>query len=252
MMRFWILALAVLGACGHLSAAELKMSDARGLVQQWIETRRTAGEAKNQWATEKELITASIRMFERELEDLRQRTESLSGQNAVVDQERRELEEEKSLLDAATAGMAEVATVLEGRLRALTSRLPEPLQQRIDPLIGRFPETPTETRMTAAERLQNVVALLNEVDRFNGSISVESEIKRNAAGFEVQVETLYLGLAQGYFVGEEERFAGVTVPTESGWQVIERPELGPRIRKAIAIYRNQQPAAFVELPFTRQ
>jgi hypothetical protein len=100
--------------------------------------------------------------------------------------------------------------------------------------------------------MQNLVGLINEVDRFNGAISVESEIRSNAAGLEVQVETLYLGLARGYFVGEEGRFAGVTVPTESGWEVTLRPELGPSIRRAIAMYRNQQPAALVGLPFEIQ
>jgi hypothetical protein len=252
MTRFLILFLAVTWGCRPTVANDVKLSDTRAVVQQWIETRRAASDAKNQWATEKELITASIRMFERELDDLRQRQDSLGGQSEVVDREQRELEEEKHLLDEATRRMAELATTLEGRLRALTPQFPEPLQRRIEPLLGRFPETPGDTRMTAAERMQNVVTLLSEAERFNASISVESEIRRNAVGLEVQVETLYLGLAQGYFVGEEGRFAGVTVPTGSGWQAIERSELGPRIRKAIAMYRNQQPAAFVALPFARQ
>jgi hypothetical protein len=248
-MRIWLCIIA--GCMGHLAcgSADISISDARDVTRQWIETRRVVGEAKQSWAAEKELIEASIRMFEREAGDLARRMESLGEESESVVRERADLEEEKIRLAAASLRMSELATELEERLVNLSARLPKPLQQRIQPLLGRFPENPQETRLTAAERMQNLVGLINEIDRFNGAISVESEIRRNPAGLEVQVETLYLGLAQGYFVGEQGRFAGVTTPSEEGWVEVVQPELGARIQRAIAIYRNQQPAAFVPLPF---
>jgi hypothetical protein len=248
-MRIWLCMIA--GCLGHVAveSADTSVSDARNVMRQWIETRRVAGEAKQSWASEKELIEASIRMFEREAGDLAGRMESLGAESESVVRERAELEGEKVQLVAASVQMNELATELERRMVELSSRLPRPLQQRIEPWLGRFPEDPQMTRLTAAERMQNLVGLLNEVDRFNGAISVESEIRRNPAGLEVQVETLYLGLAQGYFVGEEGRFAGVTMPSEAGWLEEVRPELGARIQRAIAMYRNQQPAAFIPLPF---
>jgi len=65
----------------------------------------------------------------------------------------------------------------------------------------------------------------------------------------VQVETIYLGLAQAYFVGEGGKFAGVALPTAEGWQSTARNELGPVIAQAIAMYRNQAPAALLVVPF---
>jgi hypothetical protein len=248
-MKVWLWIM--VGCLGQLpgATADVSLSGTRDVMRQWIETKRVTGEARHSWAAEKELIEASIRMFEREVGDLAGRMESLGAESETVLRERGELEEEKVRLAAASLRMSELATELEGRMVKLSARLPRPLQQRIEPWLGRFPEDPQMTRLTAGQRMQNLVGLINEVDRFSGAITVESEIRRNPAGLEVQVETLYLGLAQGYFVGEQGRFAGVTTPSDAGWLEEVRPELGVRIQRAIAMYRNQQPAAFIQMPF---
>ena len=74
------------------AAAEVSISDARDVVQRWIETRRVAGETRNGWALEKDMMEASVRMFERELEDLKTRMATLGEGSAAVENERVALE----------------------------------------------------------------------------------------------------------------------------------------------------------------
>jgi hypothetical protein len=236
-------------AAGLLQAAEHPLNEARSVLEQWVQTRQLVAKTRSDWASEKDVLEASARIFERELKDLDARVAALGEANAQVTRERQELQREKDALVEANDRARALASLHEQRVRSLTPRLPEPLQRRLEPLLSRFPEEGASTRLTAAERLQNLVGVLNEIDKFNGSISVESEIRANHTGMEVQVETLYVGLAQAYFVGEGGKFAGVSVPTPEGWQATERNELGPTIARAIAMYRNQTPAAMLALPF---
>jgi hypothetical protein len=94
------------------------------------------------------------------------------------------------------------------------------------------------------------VGLINEVDKFNAAVTVVSQVQKNPAGAEVQVETVYLGLAQAFFVDKAGEYAGVGVPGPDGWQWTPKPELAGRIQKSIAMYKNAAPAAFVSLPVT--
>lgn len=243
MLIAWLL------ASGYTWAAAKSLDEARALLEQWVQTRQLVAKTRADWLVEKDLLEGSMRLFERELADLDARVKGLGEANAQVTRERHELEAEKEKLEEAGARARALATAYEERLRVLNKRLPEPLQRRIEPLLKRFPAEAESTRMPATERLQNVVGVLNEIDKFNSSISVESEIRRNAEGREVQVETLYLGLAQAYFVGEEGQFAGMTIPTSEGWETMARNELGPTITRAIGMYRDRVPPALVTLPF---
>ena len=225
------------------------LAEARSALEQWVQTRQLVAKTRSDWAAEKDVLEASARMFERELKDLDAKVAGLGEASGQVARERQELETEQDALGQATARARALATGYEQRIKALNERLPAPLRRRIAPLLERFPEDADSTRMSVAERLQNLVGVLNEIDKFNSGISVESEIRTNAAGREVQVETLYVGLAQAYFVGEGGAFAGVEQPGAAGWQTTTRNELGPTITRAIAMYRNQSPAALLVVPF---
>jgi len=234
---------------GMAWAGQSPLDEARSVLEQWVRTRQLVAKTQADWAAEKDVLEASARVFERELKDLDARVAGLGEASAQVARERQELQTEKEALDEATLRARALTTRYENRLRAIRPWLPEPLDRRVEPLFERFPEDPESTRLTVAERLQNLVGLLNEIDKFNSSVVVESEIRKNDQGLEVQVETLYLGLAQAYFVGEGGRFAGVSVPTKNGWQTTARNDLGPTIERAVAMYRNQSPAALLVLPF---
>jgi hypothetical protein len=159
-----------------------------------------------------------------------------------------ELDYEKGLLGAALDKARGLAGQFEEEIQSQVPQWPTPLVSKIDPLLKKIPGDPEETKRSVLERMQNVVGIVNEVDKFNGAVTVESEVQQNPSGAEIQVRTLYLGLGQAYFVDKSGEHAGMGIPAANGWSWTARPELGLAIQNAIAVYENTQPAAFIGLP----
>jgi hypothetical protein len=229
-------------------AAPAPLAEARNALDQWVQTRQLISKTKSDWASEKTTLQSSLAIFERERTDLEERLARLEAGGVEVDREQTALETEKAELDAVREAARLAAVRLEGQLARLLTRLPAVLIDRLQPLTQRLPEDPQQTRMTPGERLQTLVGVFNEIDRFAAAVSVESEIRTTPTGNDVEVQTLYLGLTQAFFVGEGGRVAGVGHPSTSGWDWIAQNDLAGAIQRAIAVYRNQQPPAFVDLP----
>lgn len=141
-----------------------------------------------------------------------------------------------------------MAAQLETKVKALVKRFPVPLAEKLKPLTQRLPEDSTSTTLSLAVRFQNVVGIINEANRFNREITQSSEIRKLADGSSVEVTAVYLGLAQGYYVGAGGRIAGIGRGAPEGWTWTESNDNGPAIERIVAILRNQKPAAFVPIP----
>jgi len=142
------------------------------------------------------------------------------------------------------------AATFEVQLKKVVPRLPAPLQDILKPLLSRLPADPAVTKMAATERMQVLVGVLNELDKFNSTVSVFHEKRRNARGEEIAVETVYVGLGAAYFASDAGDFAGTGTAGSAGWEWSNRPELAPAVKEIIRIYRNERPATFVALPAT--
>ena len=151
------------------------------------------------------------------------------------------------MLRAQAASVAAWIGELEGELHRLVPRLPEPLRERIQPLYGRMPSDHAHTQVTIAERFQNVVGILNEINKFNGEITMVSEVRTLANGKPAQVRTVYIGLAQAYFVSVQGE-AGIGRPGANGWQWIAAKEIAPQIAEVVEILQNKAKPRFIPLP----
>jgi hypothetical protein len=208
-----------------------------------------AGETA-EWTTEKETLQQTRALYERELQRLGEQLSGTETGNSQAEREQADLEaRRKELMEAMNTLTSSVAE-MEGALRNLSREFPPALMNRIEPLITRLPENSQDTRLSAIERMQTVIGLLNEVEKFNEAVTLETEVKPDPDGREVQVQTLYVGLGQAFFVDASGEFAGVGVSGNGGWEWQTRSELSPRIRDLIAVYENRQPAGFVSLPLT--
>jgi hypothetical protein len=239
------LAMAIL-AC---SGAESPYAETRTTLEKWVETRQLISKTRADWQGAKETLQQSVALFERELQGVQEQSSKLSTNNTQIDKERREAEAAKQSAEESLVRAREFATAFESQIRTLLPQLPSPLQETLQPLVLRMPAD-ANTKMTAAERLQVLVGILNEVDKFNSSVSVFNEKRRNSRGEEMAVETVYVGLGSAYFANETGEFAGRGSPGPKGWEWQIQNGLGPSIRETIKIYRNEQPAHFVSLPAT--
>lgn len=226
----------------------LSLTQTRTTLEQWVETRQLISKTKADWQSDKETLEQTALLFERELQSIAEQLGKVSTNSVQVDRERDEALGRQSELTAAAEKAKTLVTQLEARVQSLAAGFPPPLAEKVQPLLQRIPADPAATRAGGLERMQNVVGIINEVDKFNAAVTVVSEVRKNPSGAEVQVETLYVGLAQAYFVDKTGEYAGVGRPGAQGWQWTENRDLAGRIQKSIAIYKNAAPAAFVSLP----
>jgi hypothetical protein len=233
------------------AAAETPLRETRSQLEKWVETRQLISQTRGGWQADKETIDQTIQLFERELRTVEAQRAGLSTNQAQVEKERLEAEAVKRSAGEGLERARQFAGEFEGRLRTLVPQLPPPLQDLLKPLLNRLPAD-SNTRMSVAGRVQVIVGMLNEIDKFNGSVSVFSERRGNPNAGEVAVETIYIGLGAAYFVNEAGDFAGVGTFRGGAWEWTPRPELAPAIREAVRIYRNERAARFVSLPVVIQ
>ncbi len=228
------------------------VSETRERVAQWVQARQLISRVEADAAASKELLLRTKMLHERELAALDEALGRVSTNSTQVASERAKAESELAVSQAALERARELVTTLEKDVLALRPLLPEPLIDQARALLDRIPQRPESAKTSVPERLQAVVALLNEVDKFHQSVAVVGGRRADEAGNEVSVETLYLGLGAAYFTDPAGRVAGVGIPSAEGWKWTLRSELGPRIRDAIGVYRNTTPPEFVALPFRIQ
>ena len=232
--------------CGR---AEPSISETRLTLEKWVETRQLISKTRSDWQSDKELIDQTTQLFQRELKSVEEQMAKLGTNSVQVDKERAEAEALKTSSAQALDRARQFAAGFEVQLRNLVPRLPAPLQEILKPALSRIPAD-ANTRMTMAERMQVIVGILNELDKFNNAVSVFSEKRKNQKGEEVAVETVYVGLGAAYFVNAAGDFAGTGAPGPSGWEWTPKPELAASVRDVIRIYRNERPATFISLPAT--
>ena len=158
---------------------------------------------------------------------------------------------ENDLLKSSTSQLANAVTVMEEQVRKLSKLMPEPVAARLLPLLQRIPVDPTNTRVSTAERFQNVLGILTELNKVNSELAVTYEIKTLADGSSSEVQVLYIGLAQAYYISPRGE-GGIGRPTEDGWKWEPAPATSNSILKALEIIQGKETPTFVPLPMKIQ
>jgi FtsZ-binding cell division protein ZapB len=218
------------------------------MLEKWVETQRIISEEKRDLALAKEMLTERIDLVQREIETLRAKIEEAKKSIAEADKKRTELVRENEKLKEAAASLSSSLVHLEERAKQLLQRLPEALRDRVAPLSQSLPETPEETKLSLSERFQNVVGIVNEVNKFNGEISMRNEVRTLPDGTSAEVTALYLGIGQAYYTGANGTIAGVGTASDEGWVWRAANDAASRIAQTIAILKNEEVASFVQVP----
>ena len=90
---------------------------------------------------------------------------------------------------------------------------------------------------------------MNEIEKWDSSITLDSQSYSSKEGSSVLIDVIYIGLGQGYFANNDEAnpVAGVIMPSENGWIFEEQNSLAEKIRKLVGVYKGQ-PAEYVNIP----
>jgi len=246
-------AILLAGALGiaAASASSQRNADVEGVretLAQLVETRRMISKETSDWKVGKELLGDRIEVLSNEVSSLRAREEEARSSIAEADKKREELLAENAQFKASSEVLVDMVAGLESRTKVILAGVPVPLRDRVRPLSQRLGSEGEESKLSLSERFQNVVGILNEVNKFNREVNVFNEIRELAGGETREVMSLYLGVSCGYYANAEGTLGGFGQRGASGWAWKADNSIAPAVATAIRIYKNELPAAFVPLP----
>lgn len=245
-MKHALGAMALVLAAG-LACGEDEIETAKQNLEKLLEAKRLISQEQKDWRLGKELLTDRIGVLEKDLAALKEKSFQMTNETASLDVKFAEIQEQNSQTTAAVTRMREAVAELETQLPHLLARTPEPVRERLKPLVQRLPQNPADTKTGLPERFQNVIGILNEIGKANGEITVSTEIRTLDDGRPTEVKTLYVGMGQAYYVSAKGD-AGIGRPATNGWEWLPSNELATRVTDAMQIMQNKATARFVPLP----
>jgi hypothetical protein len=244
-----LLAPLLLGAGSEAPPADV--AAARSTVSRWITTQELKFKERRDWQEGKEVLTARTEAAESEIAALEVKLAASQEKLDTLRRARRETEAtERGLVESADR-LTDMAVGLEEDVRRVYPLLPTAMQEKIGPLYRRMPEPGAVSKVAPAERFQNVVGILNEIQKANSEITLLTEIRALSDGKPSEVKTVYLGLGQAYFLSAGGE-AGIGRPTATGWEWQAANELAPLIHETIEILENKGKPKFIPLPVSIQ
>jgi hypothetical protein len=226
----------------------------RTSVREWIETMREIQKEEDSWEKDSEVWNGIKEFREKEIEDLK---EQIARAQTDRDGAGKEDLDKASKAEGYAKAKEALATGLQELEKGMVARLPlMPAALAKEPKVAQIAEEVTKdaaltgdaAKQGIAKRLNNVLNLLSEVEKFQQAVHLRDELHKAPDGREFNMKVLYFGMAAAYAVNETGDFALVGKPGDSGWTFTERNDLAPRIRELVGVTTGDIDAKFVTLP----
>jgi hypothetical protein len=230
------------------SASPEALQDVRTTIGEWAIAEKAISGESLQWQEEQVLLKDLLAVAEKRVGKLEAIIAEHEGFVSTADAKRLELLDQSERVAADVQQIEAFLMQMERGLRELKPRLPEPLQDELEPIYQRLPLNATESTLGLGERMQSVVSLLGKIREFDAKISLSESI-RELPGSEVEVSfrTLWIGLGQAYYLAPND--AGYGLLGSEGWEWHSQAELAAAIKECIALVegRSTEPR-LIELP----
>jgi len=227
------------------------IEETRLTLSKWIETQQIIAKERNDWQQGKEILEGRVELVSKEVSQLKERIAQSEAAVAESNRKRDRLAAENAELKQTGSQLASAVTAMESEVRKLATLAPEGVAAKLAPLLQRIPADPSTTRVSAAERFQNVLGILNELNKANSEIAIAYEVRQMADGSSSEVQVIYVGLAQAYYLSPRGE-AGIGKPSAEGWTWRAAPGEAGGIYTALEIIQGKHPPAFVGLPISIQ
>ena len=247
-IRLMIISAAGLTAVFSVPSAASLLEDTTNTLEQWVETERLISQAEAQWETDKASMENLISIYTEEIETLARLIEDAEKDTSAAETRRSELLEQDETNKALESKLVEALVKTEINMKSLEALLPPPLQDELSPLFKTLPEDPASSKLAIGQRIQPIVAILTQVQKFNQVVTVVEGFREFEAGSTVQTEMVYFGLGAAFYVDQANEHAGVAVQGPNGWTWKDDNTLASTVRAFIDIYRGTQQARYIEIP----
>lgn len=223
------------------------VKETQNALSEWISVEKQISEDKTEWTAQKDVLLNSIEFMKGEISRLKESIATAEETASAGEKKRAELDEKKEVLDAVTEKMKAAVAVYESRLLALAETWPTAFLDTVDTFLKRIPTEETADDVALTIRLQNVVGILSQFDKFQSVITKDIAVQ-DVDGESREVTTLYYGFSYAYFIDGSGEYAGYGYPTDSGWDWVSDSSLSEDITTLVAVYDRGVDASFVGLP----
>ncbi len=214
-------------------------------LREWIQVKKTISAEESAWEQQKSTLTDLNEIRKKEIAGIDELIAASGTRLADAEKQRTDLLKEEETLRQKRAALEEKISTLEAALRDRIVAFPQPLLVKIDDEVERLlkadPEVPLQNRY------RDVIAILNEAGTFENKITVETDL-REIDGQQLEVEVIYLGLHQAYYVDRKATRAGTGKPGPEGWSWTADNKIAGEVRKAISVQGRKVTPDFVTLP----
>ena len=220
------------------------VSELEQLVERWLLTERQVSELEKNAIEQKSSMQQSLTLLEAEFQQLNKVSKHRQQNGDELAQKRAEMVTKQQTLEQEQQQLVVVLNKVSQQLMSLKVQLPPPLLTSWQ-AAGDL----TNEQLETTDRLQTVLKLIGLLRDFQQRISLHEMAITHPDGHDVWVTQLYLGASQAWFVSKDMSYVGVGYPDALGWQwQFDRQINAEQVSKAIAIFRKQKPADWVQLP----
>ncbi len=227
--------------------SEPTLEETRVTMGKWIETQQLIGRERHEWTQGKEILNGRIELIGKEVTGLQERVAQAQANVGESSKTLAGLAAEREQLQATASQLIAAVGSMEAQIKTIAPMIPEPVRLKLAPLFSRLPDDSATTKVSVAERFQNVLGILNEINKANSELSVVYEVRALPDGTNAEVQCLYVGLAQAYYISPR-GVAGIGRPTAEGWKWEAAPGAANAILTALEIIQGKQVPDFVPLP----
>lgn len=225
-------------------------------LEEHYKLQRVIAKERRDWEIVKAMKTAEIDLLTQQINELELKKSEQTGEMKEKATAFDKLREELAELEDVTKVQYDQIEDLEKRLRQAIPLLPKYLSQgdQFSQLLERLPEPGKkreDVKASISDRYVAVMGILKLINKFNAAPTIVEEPRQiGPDGPEVMTTTMYLGLAQAYFVGQgvNSGQAGVGVPGEDGWTWIPMNEKAKEIDRVIRLGQGEGEAAYIPIP----
>lgn len=219
------------------------------LVREWVALRSQIASENRDWRDRETQWQEEFRVLETEKAALEKETAEARESAASAERAMAEMRARRDSFNSTFRRLQTELDRAETRLREWRPLIPPSLRPSLGKGFDELPSTPAAAEQTpVSRRAQIVVSLYTGIESLLHGIHPVKEVLPAEAGRPREMDVLYVGLARGFAVTSDNRWAAVGTPRADGWTWQAAPDLAADIRRAIRVRVREQPAALVRLP----
>ncbi len=254
--RFRIASIVLALVLGHFVVSlrgASAIDEARDAVSRWVEVESSLSAEALAWEEKKSLLSDLVAVAEAEIASMKTQLSEAETATNLAEARRTDLVAKRDENLRLSSKVMSFLEGVEGQLRSFVPRMPFALREKLTPLMQRLPQNSQETELGVAARMQTVMGIITEVQRFDMLVTTGEEIIEGSDGSRREVKTIHFGLGAAYYVSGDGTEAGTGASSGDGWVWESSPNLAGAIKEAIGLAEgNLMEARFLALPVSTQ